>query len=111
MANAEIYLDNFAISEVPTKGVDSPTVLAAKVANDLLDVDGVRASFVLSEIDGVIYISARSIDDVNVQVIMEQFGGGGHGTVAGAQLTEVTIAEAKQMIKDVLLRMREDGEF
>lgn len=111
VANAEIYLENFAISEVPTKGVDSPTVLAAKVANDLLDVDGVRASFVLSDIDGVIYISARSIDDVNVQVIMEQFGGGGHGTVAGAQLTEVTIAEAKQMIKDVLLRMREDGEF
>ena len=111
VARAEIYLDNFAISEVPTKGVDSPTVLAAKVANDLLDVDGVRASFVLSEIDGVIYISARSIDDVNVQVIMEQFGGGGHGTVAGAQLTEVTLSEAKQQIRDVLSKMREEGEF
>lgn len=111
VARAEIYLDNFAISEVPTKGVDSPTVLAAKVANDLLDVDGVRASFVLSEIDGVIYISARSIDDVNVQVIMEQFGGGGHGTVAGAQLTEVTLSEAKQQIRDVLSKMRDEGEF
>lgn len=111
VARAEIYLDNFAISEVPTKGVDSPTVLAAKVANDLLDVDGVRASFVLSEIEGVIYISARSIDDVNVQVIMEQFGGGGHGTVAGAQLTEVTLSEAKQQIRDVLSKMRDEGEF
>ncbi len=111
VARAEIYLDNFAISEVPTKGVDSPTVLAAKVANDLLDVDGVRASFVLSDVDGVVYVSARSIDDVNVQVIMEQFGGGGHGTVAGAQLTEVTIEEAKQQIRDVLFKMREDGDF
>jgi len=111
VARAEIYLDNFAISEVPTKGVDSPTVLAAKVANDLLDVDGVRASFVLSDVDGVVYVSARSIDDVNVQVIMEQFGGGGHGTVAGAQLTEVTIEEAKQQIRDVLFQMREDGDF
>lgn len=111
VSHAEIYLDNFAISEVPAKGVDSPTVLAAKVANDLLDVDGVRASFVLSDVDGTIYISARSIDDVNVQVIMERFGGGGHGTVAGAQLTEVGISEAKQQIKDVLWQMREDGDF
>lgn len=111
VAGAEIYLDNFAISEVPTVGVDSPTVLAAKVANDLLDVGDVRASFVLSRIDDTIYISARSIDDVNVQVIMEQFGGGGHGTVAGAQLSDVTMEEAKLQIKDVLLHMWEDGDF
>lgn len=111
VARAEIYLDNFAISEVPPWGIDSPTVLAAKIANDLLDVGDVRASFVLSQIDDTVYISARSIDDVNVQVIMEQFGGGGHGTVAGAQLTDVTMAEAKQQIKDVLLKMREDGDF
>ena len=111
VAGAEIYLDNFAISEVPTVGVDSPTVLAAKVANDLLDVGDVRASFVLSRVDDTIYISARSIDDVNVQVIMEQFGGGGHGTVAGAQLSDVTMEEAKLRIKDVLLHMWEDGDF
>jgi c-di-AMP phosphodiesterase-like protein len=111
VARAELYMEDFAISEVPSKGVDSPTVLAAKVANDLLDVDGVRASFVLSDVEGVIYISARSIDDVNVQVIMERFGGGGHGTVAGAQLTEVTMEEAKQQLKDVLFQMREDGDF
>jgi c-di-AMP phosphodiesterase-like protein len=111
VARAELYMEDFAISEVPSKGVDSPTVLAAKVANDLLDVDGVRASFVLSDVEGVIYISARSIDDVNVQVIMERFGGGGHGTVAGAQLAEVTMEEAKQQLKDVLFQMREDGDF
>lgn len=104
-------MDNFAISDVPTEGVDSPTVLAAKVANDLLDVDNVRASFVLSRLDNMVYISARSIDDVNVQVIMEHFGGGGHGTVAGAQIENVTIEEAKQQIRELLEKMRADGDF
>ena len=109
--SAEIYLDNFAISDVPTEGVDSPTVLAAKVANDLLDIDNVRASFVLTKIDNVVYVSARSIDDVNVQVIMEQFGGGGHGTVAGAQIENVSIEEVKQQIRDLVRKMRDDGDF
>ena len=111
VSRAEIYMENFAISEVPTEGVDSPTVLAAKVANDLLDIDGVRASFVLSKIDQTVFISARSIDDVNVQIIMERFSGGGHGTVAGAQIKDVTIAQAKEQLREVLRQMREDGEF
>lgn len=110
VAKAEIYMDDFAISEVPTVGIDSPTVLAAKVANDLLDVENVRASFVLSKIENVVYISARSIDDVNVQVIMESFGGGGHGTVAGAQIEDITIEEGKERIREALRLMRDDGE-
>ncbi len=110
VAKAEIYMDDFAISEVPTEGVDSPTVLAAKVANDLLDVENVRASFVLSKIDNVVFISARSIDDVNVQVIMEAFGGGGHGTVAGAQIEDITIEEGRERIKEVLRQMHDDGD-
>lgn len=109
--SAELFLDNFAISDVPTEGVDSPTVLAAKVANELLDIDGVRASFVLSKIDNVVCVSARSIDDVNVQVIMEHFGGGGHGTVAGAQIEDVSIDEVKQQIRDLIRKMRDDGDF
>lgn len=111
VAKAEIYMDDFAISEVPTVGIDSPTVLAAKVANDLLDVENVRASFVLCKIENMVYISARSIDDVNVQVIMENFGGGGHGTVAGAQLEDITIEEGKEHIREVLRKMRADGEL
>lgn len=111
VSRAEIFMENFAISDVPTEGVDSPTVLAAKVANELLDVDNVRASFVLSKIENVVYISARSIDDVNVQVIMEHFGGGGHGTVAGAQLEDVTIEEAKEEIRKLLGQLWEDGEL
>ena len=111
VARAEIFMENFAISDVPTKGVDSPTVLAAKVANELLDVDNVRASFVLSKIEDVVYISARSIDDVNVQVIMEYFGGGGHGTVAGAQLEGITIEEAREEIRKLLGQLWADGEL
>lgn len=111
VAGAEIYMDDFAISDIPSDGVDSPTVLAAKVANSLLDVEGVRASFVLTKIDNVVYISARSIDDVNVQVIMERFGGGGHGTVAGAQIEDITIDEAKEQIRQTLAAMRAEGEF
>ena len=111
VVRAEIYLENFAISDVPIEGVDSPTVLAAKVANDLLDVDKVRASFVMTKIKDVVYISARSIDDVNVQVIMEHFGGGGHGTVAGAQIEGKSIDEVKQDIRDLLLAMRTEGDF
>lgn len=111
VAKAEIYLDDFAISEVPSVGVDSPTVLAAKVANDLLDVENVRASFVLSKIDDIVYISARSIDDVNVQVVMENFGGGGHGTVAGAQMEGIGIEEGKERIREVLWKMKDEGEL
>lgn len=111
VARAEIYMESFAISDVPTEGVDSPTVLAAKVANDLLDVEDVRASFVLVKIDDTVFVSARSIDDVNVQVIMEKFGGGGHGTVAGAQIQDKSIEEVKQEIRDLLLVMRTDGDF
>lgn len=111
VARAEIYMESFAISDVPAQGVENPLVLAAKVANDLLDVDGVRASFVLSQTEDTINISARSIDDVNVQVIMEQFGGGGHGTVAGAQLSDVTIEDAKQQIRDVLHSLRAEGDL
>lgn len=108
--NAEIYLDYFAISVMPND-TDSPTVLAAKVANDLLDIDGVRASFVLTELKNQIYISARSLDDVNVQVIMEHLDGGGHATVAGAQLPDVNLEEARQKLKDLLHTMYEEGDL
>ncbi|MBE5924586.1 MAG: DHH family phosphoesterase [Lachnospiraceae bacterium] len=112
VGRAEIFMDCFAISDVPVEdGMDSPNVLAAKVANELLDVENVRASFVLTKIDNLVYISARSIDDVNVQVIMEQFGGGGHGTVAGAQIENATIEEAVLQLKDVLKKMWDEGDF
>lgn len=112
VGRAEIFMDCFAISDVPNEeGLDSPNVVAAKVANELLDVENVRASFVMTKIDDLVYVSARSIDDVNVQVIMEKFGGGGHGTVAGVQLPDTTVEEVKEQLKEVLKTMWDEGDF
>ena len=71
---------------------------------------GIKASVVLTEYQGVIYLSARSIDEVNVQVMMEKLGGGGHRAIAGAQLRGVTMEEAKQRLKAVITEMIEKGE-
>lgn len=109
--NSEVYLDIFAISQVSPEGSDAPTVVAAKVANDLLNVEGVRASFVVTENDGTVYVSARSVDDVNVQVIMEKLGGGGHANIAGAQLKDSNNKLAIAQIKELLNTMYEDGDI
>ncbi len=111
IANVEMYLDSFAISILPKEIIDSPTVEAAKVANELLGIDGVRASFVLSFVNEQVYISARSIDDVNVQIIMERLGGGGHANVAGTQLKDCTVNEAVLLVKDLLLTMTTEGDI
>lgn len=109
--NAQIYLDCFAISIINPLGVESPTVVAAKVANDLLDVDGIRASFVVTEKDGTTYISARSVDDINVQIIMEKMGGGGHANIAGAQLIGENMDTAISKIKELLEKMFREGDI
>ena len=72
---------------------------------------GIKASFVLTEYQGKIYISSRSIDEINVQLIMERVGGGGHLNVAGAQLTNCTIQEAKRMIQDTIDEMIKEGDI
>lgn len=109
--NAEIYLDAFAISAVHPDNSDAPTVVAAKVANDLLNVEGVRASFVVTEQKNTAYISARSVDDINVQVIMEKLGGGGHANIAGAQLAGVTDVQAVMQIKELLDTLYKEGDL
>ncbi len=108
--NAEVYRGAFAISISPSK-IESPTIVGAQAADELLDIIGIKASFVLTEYQDKIYISSRSIDEINVQLIMERFGGGGHLNVAGAQLKDCTFAEAKQMIQDTLDIMLEEGEI
>lgn len=109
--NSQVYLDSFAISKVEPKDSEAPTVVAAKVANDLLNIEGIRASFVTTEKDGVAYISARSVDDVNVQVIMEKLGGGGHANIAGAQLQNTTNEMAILQIKELLETMYKEGDI
>lgn len=109
--NAELYMSSFAISTVQPDESDAPTVVAAKVANDLLNVEGVRASFVLTEQNHVVYISARSVDDVNVQVIMEKLGGGGHANIAGAQIPDSTCEGVISEIKELLDTMYKEGDL
>jgi len=102
VSSTEVYKEYYAFASLNPESIESPTVLSAQVANDLMNIAGLKASFVLTEFNGKIYISARSIDEYNVQVVMEKLGGGGHMSVAGAQLTECTIGEAIERIKAVI---------
>ena len=105
IAGMEMYLNDYAFAECQAEGLESPNVLGAQVANELMEIDGVKASFVFTMFQNQVYVSARSIDELNVQLVMEKLGGGGHMTVAGAQLSGVSIAEAKQKVKEVLRSM------
>ncbi|MBR4574410.1 MAG: DHH family phosphoesterase [Lachnospiraceae bacterium] len=111
VANAEIFDRAFALAITPDTVVDSPTIIGAEAANELLNINGIRASFVLTMYQDEVYISARSIDDVNVQVIMEKLGGGGHMNVAGAQLADTTLDDAKAALIKVVREMKEKGEL
>lgn len=77
-------------------------VAAAQAADELLSIQGVKASFVLYKVGGDVSFSARSLGDVNVQLILEEFGGGGHFTMAGAQLKNVTVGEARRRLIQAL---------
>ena len=107
---AEVYRSEYAIAECPSD-IDSPTVLGAQTANELLDINGIKASFVLTVYNGRIYMSARSIDEVNVQIIAEKLGGGGHINAAGAQFDHTDIEEAINTLKDTIDQMIEEGDI
>lgn len=109
--NAELFREHFAISECPGEGLESPTVIGAQAANELLNVVDVKASFVFTNYRNTIYISARSIDEINVQIIMERLGGGGHLNIAGAQLQHCSMVEAKDMLKQTLQKMLDEGDI
>ena len=108
---AEVFMDAFAISTFDGREVEGATVIGAKAANALLDVQGIRGSFVITQISSCIYISARSIDDLNVQIIMEKFGGGGHLTVAAAQIKDKTMDEVADDLKNLLVSMKQEGDI
>lgn len=111
VSQAGIFMDEYAISVCYADHTTSPTVVCAQAANELLNINGVKASFVLMEYNQRIYISARSIDDVNVQIIMEKLGGGGHLGVAGAQLKDTSLEDAMSLLKETLKGMKESGEI
>jgi c-di-AMP phosphodiesterase-like protein len=84
--------------------------VGAQAANELLNIIGVKASIVLTYYQHRTYISARSIDEVNVQILTERMGGGGHMNVAGAQL-ECGVEEAMEIVKHTIDKMHEEGEL
>ncbi len=110
ISSAEIYRNAYAFSIIEAKGLESPTVVCAQAANELLNIRGIKASIVLTLYNDIIYVSARSIDEMNVQVLMEKLGGGGHRTIAGAQFREGSIPEAMDSVKAAIDEMIKEGE-
>ncbi len=106
--NSSLYREYYAIGSLNSENLESPTIVGAQAANELLNMVGVKASFILSNYHNTIFISARSIDEVNVQIIMERLGGGGHMNIAGAQLKDITIEEAMIKLKNTLDIMIEE---
>lgn len=111
ISNSELFMGTYAISVCSAEHLESPTVVGAQAANELLNIVGVKASFVLTKVKETIYVSARSIDEVNVQIIMERLGGGGHLNIAGCQFEGIEMEEAVKKLKATLAEMLEGGEI
>ncbi|MCL2051182.1 MAG: DHH family phosphoesterase [Lachnospiraceae bacterium] len=111
VSQAEIYRGAYAISTCTSEDIQSPTIIGAQAANELLNIKGVKASFILTDFQNCIYVSARSIDEVNVQIIMERMGGGGHMNIAGCQMEGIPIDEGIGAVKRTLDSMIDGGEL
>lgn len=100
--NTEVLFNSVAIG-ICNEPIKNAQITAAQSADALLNLEGIQVSFVLCPLeDGAITVSARSSGDINVQLILEKLGGGGHQTVAGAQFSGVTMQEARQRIIDLI---------
>lgn len=107
--SATMFKSNIAISTIPHHA-KYPALIAAQAADELLNIKGINASFVLSQVNGDVFISGRSLGDINVQVVLEKLGGGGHLTVAGAQLPGISIEESINKIKAAIEEYLREGE-
>ena len=99
---AKIYRDNIAITSVADTASSNPRVLAAKAADKLLTIKNISAAFALILIGNTVSISARSDGSINVQLIVEQLGGGGHFDMAGAAIADTSIEDAEEMLRDAI---------
>jgi c-di-AMP phosphodiesterase-like protein len=107
---AEVLPGGLAVTEVDIPGPEGQ-LLAAQVANELLNIEEVKASFVVYPYRDGAAVSARSLGDVNVQVLMEKLGGGGHLTIAGAQLGGLSVAAAREKVRAVLATYLREEEM
>jgi c-di-AMP phosphodiesterase-like protein len=108
--NVTMYLDKIAITESDGSDPSFDRVNAAKAADKLLTIRGVEASFALVKIDGKIHISARSSSDINVQLILEKLGGGGHFDIAGAQVVSESVLSVLEKLKSSIDDYLEESE-
>ncbi len=97
---AEMYRDSFAIAVIPQDGVDR--IAAAQAADELLGLKGVKASFVLFKNGPNVQMSARSLGEINVQVILEALGGGGNSTTAGGKVENCDVLTARERLTEAI---------
>lgn len=107
--NAKMVIPGIVFSKCP-RGIKNPSLIAAQAADELLTIQGINTSFVLAEVDNDVIISGRSLGDINVQVILEKLGGGGHMSIAGARLEGISLEEASNMLIQVVTEYLEEGE-
>ena len=100
--STEVIRDTIGIAEYREEGDDNANLICAKAADELLTISDITVSFVIGKVKNKVHISGRSIGDINVQIILEKLGGGGHSTVAGAQIEDITIDEAKEKLKNAI---------
>lgn len=102
VSTAQMFNENIAIAICPPE-ISNPQLVAAQGADELLNIRGITASFVIGRKDDtMVFISGRSLGDINVQIILETLGGGGHLEVAGAQLNDVTVEEARALLVEAI---------
>lgn len=107
METFEVYADNIAIAHTNDKYANM-RVVSSVACDDLLNIKGIRAAFVVYSVDNDAYISARSFGDVNVQLICEKLSGGGHMTVAGAQMKGMSVEAARLELKAAVAEYIQD---
>jgi c-di-AMP phosphodiesterase-like protein len=107
--NAKILKNGIAVSRVP-KGMENSALIAAQASDSLLTIRGIAASFVISMQEDVAIISGRSLGSINVQLIMEKLGGGGHVTIAGAKIKDKTMDEAQEMLLTAIEEYLKEGK-
>jgi cyclic-di-AMP phosphodiesterase len=101
-------VNGIAIAKAP-KGM-TDLVIIAQAADELLNISGIQAAFVLAKIGSEVFISGRSFGEINVQLILESLGGGGHMTIAGAKLNNINIIDAEEQLLEKINKYLEDGE-
>ncbi|WP_317366540.1 DHH family phosphoesterase [uncultured Tyzzerella sp.] len=101
VSNMKLYREDMAIAVLENE-IDNPLLVVAQACDELLNIDNINASFVLCKVNNGISISARSFGEVNVQIIMEKLGGGGHQSISATQIKDVTVDEAMDMLKGAI---------